>query len=161
MDPLPAAGDGRLTDPHYVLGQLAPALATIVMLASRCLPDGWLVEIVPGAGATPPRPHAGIAVDIQLIADQGRRLATTSRSESDVVYQAYKRFADQVFCVQRRHYPALDGRLAWGGNWTSCDGRWKVAHFDLGGWRGRGSYQPPVVIDGRHLGRPPGQGGLE
>ena len=149
MDPLPPAGGGRLTDPHRVLEELAPALATIVMMASLLLPDGWIVEVL--APETPARPHTGIAVEVQLITHRGRILPTTSRSERDAVYNAYRQFADQIFTVQRRYYPALENRLAWGGNWTGAGGRWKVGYFDLGGWRGRGTYQPPRATNGRHV----------
>jgi hypothetical protein len=35
--------------------------------------------------------------------------------------------------------------LAWGGNFTGPDGRWMVAHWDLGGFRGHGLYRKPEL----------------
>ena len=59
----------------------------------------------------------------------------------------YRQLADIVFHVQRVLYPELDGRLAWGGKFTLASGEWDVMHFDLGGFRGRGRYQPPGKDD--------------
>lgn len=133
---------GRLTDPHHILENLAAPLAGILVLASQLA--GSTIELVAADN--------NITADIQLIRD-GRRLATSSRQQNGALYEAHRLFADIAFTVQRRDFPALDGRLAWGGCWTGADGCWRVAHFDLAGWRGCGLYRPPGIISGRTYAR--------
>jgi hypothetical protein len=155
-----AAGPGapRLADPHAQLDEWVVApLAQIISRAAAALPSGWSVEIVadnPPLGAGARRRTLGpaqavpyrwlVAVDLRLYDERGRGLATTSASERDAVYRAYRHFADLVFIVQQCRFPDLVERLAWGGKFTTAAGQWNVGHFDLGGWRGRGRYQRPV-----------------
>jgi hypothetical protein len=84
-----------------------------------------------------------LAIDLQLIDDKGRRLASRCRQQSGPIYETYRRFADLVFAAQQDLCPKLEGRLAWGGKFTTADGQWQVGYFDLGGFRGRGRYTRP------------------
>lgn len=125
----------RIVDPNVHLGELGHELTLIIAAAADALPQGWRLEIVAAAA---------FAVELRLIDPRGRTLPRFCRTEHGPVWGAYRRFADQAYAARDRLYPALAGRLAWGGMWSGEDGRWVVGHFDLAGLRGRGRYRPPA-----------------
>jgi hypothetical protein len=129
---MPAAS--RLADPHGRLAEVGHQLTLIVATAAAALPPGWRLELVAGTA---------FSAELRLIDPRGRPLPRFCRTEHGPVWEAYRRFADQVYAAQGRLYPELAGRLAWGGMWGGQDGRWVIGHFDLAGLRGRGRYRPP------------------
>jgi D-alanyl-D-alanine carboxypeptidase len=143
--------DHRLSDPNNkITGHLDDRLVHLLEEASRFLPPGWRLEVTSGhrAGATVAgggrSQHAsGLAIDVQLVDPQGRYVANKTALQSGGIWDEYKKLADLVFHCQRLLYPGLEGRLCWGGKFTLPSGEWDVMHFDLGGMRGRGRYQPP------------------
>jgi hypothetical protein len=125
----------RIVDPQGRLAEIGHELALILATAADMLPVDWRLEIVA---------CTVLSVELRMIDDhRGRILPRFSRRERGPVYEAYRRFADRAYTAQRRLYPELTGRLAWGGMFTVADGRWEVGHFDLAGLRGRGRYRPP------------------
>jgi hypothetical protein len=148
--------DHRLSDPHHKISdELDDRLVHVLQQASCFMPEGWRLEVTSGfrsgsrfAGTGGISQHAsGLAIDVQLINPQGRYIPNKSSDQSGQIWEAYRQLADIVFHVQRVLYPELDGRLAWGGKFTLASGEWDVMHFDLGGFRGRGRYQPPGKDD--------------
>jgi hypothetical protein len=144
--------DHRLSDPNdKITEQLDDRLVHLLEEASRFLPPGWKLEVTSGfrhdatvAGTRSRSQHAsGLALDVQLVDPRGRYIPNKTSQQAGGVYDEYKKLADLVFHCQRCLYPELEGRLAWGGKFTLASGEWDVMHFDLGGMRGRGRYQPP------------------
>jgi hypothetical protein len=151
------AGPARLADPQTLAPGIDTTLVYLVTEATRALPSGWQAEIVGGRFAAPailpgrssktsPVQHSwGLAIDVRLIDGKGRGLAARCRDQAGPVYDTYRQLADLVFIAQRARAPTLEGRLAWGGKFTTADGQWDVGHFDLGGFRGRGIYRKPEI----------------
>jgi hypothetical protein len=144
--------DHRLSDPQAkISSQLDDRLVHLLEEASRFLPEGWRLEVTSGfrrdavvAGTGGRSQHAsGLAIDVQLVDPRGHHIPNKTREQSGTIWDEYKKLADIVFHCQRMLYPDLEGSLAWGGKFTLASGEWDVMHFDLGGFRGRGRYQPP------------------
>jgi hypothetical protein len=115
----------------------ADLLTGLVKMARQRLPVDWNVEIVSGAGS--------LAVEIRLYDTRGRAIIANCRVERGATYEAYRQFADLMFAALARGAPQFSGRLAWGGKFTDTAGLWRVAHFDLAGFRGRGRYRPRSI----------------
>jgi hypothetical protein len=147
----------RLADPaRQISDGLDQRLVHLLDEASRFLPEGWRLEVTSGLrpGATVAgtrggvsRHASGLAIDVQLVDPQGRHVPNKTRDQRGQIWEEYRKLADLVFHCQRVLYPELEGRLAWGGKFTLASGEWDVMHFDLGGFRGRGHYQPPGKDD--------------
>jgi hypothetical protein len=146
----------RVEDAQDKTAGVDPRLVHLIQAASCFLPEGCRLIVTsglrPGArvgGSGGISQHAGgpdglsLAIDVQLVDATGRLLPNKTRDQASGLWREYKNLADLVFHAQRVLYPELEGRLAWGGKFTLASGEWDVMHFDLGGWRGRGRYQPP------------------
>jgi hypothetical protein len=141
----------RLSDPaRKISSALDERLVHLLDEASRFLSEGWRLEVTSGfrsgarvAGAGRSQHASGLAIDVQLVDPQGRHVPNKTRDQRGQIWEEYRKLADLVFHCQRVLYPELEGRLAWGGKFTLASGEWDVMHFDLGGFRGRGHYQPP------------------
>jgi hypothetical protein len=124
-----------------------PRLFNILNAAGQNLPEGWSWNVTPSGGFRPgdPRFHGkGMAVDVQLVDDQGRALPNYQNAAA---FRAYEQFAQAARKAQLDLHPELSDQLRWGGYFSGPVGKYgakDLMHFDLGGNRipmGGGSWE--------------------
>ena len=124
-----------------------PRLFNILNAAGKNLPEGWSWNVTPSGGFRPddPRFHGkGMAVDVQLVDDQGRALPNYQNAAA---FRAYEQFAQAARKAQLDLHPELSDQLRWGGYFSGPVGKYgakDLMHFDLGGNRvpmGGGSWE--------------------
>jgi hypothetical protein len=115
-----------------------PRLFSILNAAGQNLPQGWSWNVTPSGGFRPgdPRFHGkGMAVDVQLVDDQGKPLPNYQNAAA---FRAYEQFAQAARKAQLDLHPELSSQLRWGGYFSGPVGKYgakDLMHFDLGGDR--------------------------
>jgi hypothetical protein len=115
-----------------------PRLFSILNTAGKNLPEGWSWNVTPSGGFRPgdPRFHGkGMAVDVQLVDDQGKPLPNYQNAAA---FRAYEQFAQAARKAQLDLHPELSSQLRWGGYFSGPVGKYgakDLMHFDLGGDR--------------------------
>lgn len=124
-----------------------PRLLRILNTAGDNLPEGWSWHVTPSGGYRQgdPKFHGkGMAVDVQLVDDQGNYLPNYQSAQN---FRAYEQFAQAARKAQMNLHPELSDHLRWGGYFSGPIGKYgakDLMHFDLGGTRipmGGGSWE--------------------
>src|SRR5580704_12465650 len=115
-----------------------PQLMDIMQHAVADLPKGYTATITSGArtgGLEGSQHHGGNAMDIQLYGPDGKPIGNRGKDVTGM----YRQLAQDALAEQMRIYPALKGRLGWGGNFETSPGSGvaDLMHYDLGGDRGK------------------------
>lgn len=138
FNPIDAAGSGGA-----VSGDLSrtrgvdPRLVSMVTAGASYLPEGYTVRPTSGVRPGDPGYHGGgRASDWQIIDPQGKAIPNTGDDTTGL----YTRLARGAYTHAQQNYPALAGRLGWGGAFDKSKrgdtGVPDLMHFDLGGDRG-------------------------
>jgi hypothetical protein len=96
---------------------LDPRLVRVMTEASKDLPEGWRVEMIPGGGVDPrsstENHPSGLAMDVQIVDDRGRVL-NNRREGPD--WKHYEKLYRSATIRGSELYP--DQKFIWGGTWN-------------------------------------------
>ena len=136
-----------------------PKLIEVMKEASRDLPPGYHVRMFSGRDArvTGTKNHpGGVAVDVAIVDDKGRRLADRGFGEG---HKIYEQLAHSMNMRGRQMYPETN--WIWGGSWTAAGGdrmHYQIADPDnviSGATRGMTQYSWERGVESDHwAGRP-------